>query len=85
MRSFEETKQQFGMKCRTARDSYIFYYEEVILIMTWKQIEASREARLWITQVVVPLVGIAAMIPEVREAAVAKYKEIKDKKVKKTD
>lgn len=53
--------------------------------MTWKQIEASREARLWVTQVIVPLIGIAAMVPEVREAAVAKYKEIKDKKVKKTD
>lgn len=53
--------------------------------MTWKQIEASREARLWITQVVVPLVGIAAMVPEIRQAAIAKVQEIKGKKVKKTD
>ena len=47
--------------------------------MTWKQIEASREARLWITQVVVPLVGIAAMVPEIRQAALAKAKELKEK------
>lgn len=53
--------------------------------MTWKQIEASREARLWITQVVVPLVGIAAMVPEIRQAAMTKLQEIKDKKVKKAD
>ena len=53
--------------------------------MTWKQIEASREVRLWITQVVVPLVGIAAMVPEVRQAAIAKVQEIKNKKVKNTD
>lgn len=52
--------------------------------MTWKQIETSREVRLWITQVVVPLVGIAAMVPEIRQAALAKAKEIKNK-VKKTD
>lgn len=47
--------------------------------MTYKQIEASREARLWITQVVIPAVGIAMMIPEAREAVVAKAKEVKDK------
>ena len=32
--------------------------------MTWKQIEASREARLWIGQVIVPaVVGIMAVSP----------------------
>ena len=46
--------------------------------MTHKQIEASREVRLWVTQVIVPLIGIGAMIPEVRQAAVAKVKEVKD-------
>ena len=46
--------------------------------MTHKQIEASREVRLWVTQVIVPLIGIGAMIPEVRQAAVAKAKEVKD-------
>ena len=52
--------------------------------MTHRHIEASREARLWITQVVVPLIGIGAMIPEVRQAAVAKAKEVKDKIVSKS-
>lgn len=51
--------------------------------MTYKQIEASREARLWITQVIVPALGMATalvtMVPEVREAAVAKATEIKDR------
>lgn len=47
--------------------------------MTYKRIEASREARLWITQVIVPLIGIGAMIPEIREAAITKAKEVKSK------
>lgn len=51
--------------------------------MTYKQIEASREIRLWITQIVVPAAAIAMMIPECREAIVAKAKEVKDK-IKKT-
>lgn len=48
--------------------------------MTWKQIEASREARLWITQVVVPaatVVGAAMAIPEVRHTVVEKAKSVK--------
>lgn len=39
--------------------------------MTYKQIEASRELRLWIGQVIVPAVTMAvalASIPEVRNA-----------------
>lgn len=30
--------------------------------MKWKHIEASREARLWITQVIVPIAGVTALI-----------------------
>ena len=48
--------------------------------MTWKQIEASREARLWVSQVVIPAVttvGVAMTIPEVRTAVVTKAKSIK--------
>lgn len=52
--------------------------------MTYKQIEASREVRLWITQVIIPAFGIAMMIPEAREAVVAKAKEVKDKITGKT-
>lgn len=46
--------------------------------MTWKQIEASREARLWIRQIVVPVVGIIALVPEARTAVVTKAKEVKN-------
>ena len=48
--------------------------------MTYKQIEASREARLWISQVIVPVAATAATfmaIPEVKEAVVEKAKSIK--------
>ena len=39
--------------------------------MTYKQIEASREARLWIGQVIIPaitVVGAAMTVPDVRKA-----------------
>lgn len=49
--------------------------------MTYKQIEASREARLWISQVIVPVatvIGTAMMIPEVREKVGEKAKSVKE-------
>lgn len=48
--------------------------------MTYKQIEASREARLWIGQIIVPAcaaIGTTLAIPEVRQAVAAKAKEMK--------
>jgi len=48
--------------------------------MTYKQIEASRELRLWIGQVIVPAVTMAiavSSIPEVRQAAANKLEDIK--------
>ena len=48
--------------------------------MTHKQIEASRELRLWIGQVIVPAVTMAvalASIPEVRNSASEKLNELK--------
>ena len=48
--------------------------------MTYKQIEASRELRLWIGQVIVPAVTMAvalASIPEVRNAASTKLEQLK--------
>lgn len=45
--------------------------------MTYKQIEFSREARLWLTQVVLPVAGIAMMVPKARQAVVAKVKQTK--------
>lgn len=48
--------------------------------MTYKQIEASREARLWIGQVIIPAATAAAVIlanPETRQKATAKIDELK--------
>ena len=57
--------------------------------MTRKQIDASRELRLWIGQVIVPAVTLGATmlsIPEVRQTVAAKAKSMKssiDNKIKK--
>ena len=48
--------------------------------MTYKQIEASREARLWIGQVIIPaitVVGAAMTVPEVRKAVTEKANNLK--------
>ncbi len=48
--------------------------------MTYKQIEASRELRLWIGQVIVPAIGVSAAIlanPNVRKAASEKLEDVK--------
>lgn len=50
--------------------------------MTYKQIEAMREARLWLGQIVIPVASTAIMalsIPQVREAVAAKAYEIRYK------
>ena len=36
--------------------------------MTYKQVETSREVRLWLTQIVLPIVGVAMLVPEARQA-----------------
>lgn len=48
--------------------------------MTYKQIETSREIRLWIGQIIVPAITLTAtmmVIPEVRQAVSAKAKDVK--------
>ena len=45
--------------------------------MTYKQIEASREARLWITQVALPIIGVVMLVPDARKAVTTKLKEAK--------
>lgn len=45
--------------------------------MTYKQVEASREVRLWLTQIVLPIVGVTMLVPEARQAVVAKAKQAK--------
>ena len=51
--------------------------------MTWKQLEARRERRLWLTQVIMPAVGfvttVAVMRPDLVEKAKTKAKECADK------
>lgn len=46
--------------------------------MKQKHIDASREARLWLNQIVLPIVGIVLMVPETREKALAKAEEMKN-------
>ena len=49
--------------------------------MTYKQIETSREIRLWIGQIIVPAATVAVSlmtVPEVRGAVAAKAEEIKE-------
>lgn len=56
--------------------------------MTYKQIEASRELRLWIGQVIVPTIGVSLAVlsnPEVRSYASSKIEKIKAKIQKKKD
>lgn len=51
--------------------------------MTYRQIEASREARLWITQVIAPTLVLATAVvmanPELKAAAAAKFNDVKAK------
>lgn len=51
--------------------------------MTYKQIEASREIRLWVTQVILPVLGIGTVLvttnPELREKIATNAKDVKDK------
>lgn len=45
--------------------------------MSYKNIEASREARLWLMQIVLPIVTVVALVPEARNAVIAKAKKVK--------
>lgn len=46
--------------------------------MNNKQIETSREIRLWMTRVVLPVFGITMMVPSAREAVVTNFKKAKE-------
>lgn len=51
-------------------------------MLTYKQLEASREARLWIGQVIVPAIGVTAAVlsnPQVRQTVADKINSIKRK------
>ena len=48
--------------------------------MTYKQIEASRELRLWLGQIIIPAIGVGVMVmsmPEVRQTVADKTNSIK--------
>lgn len=55
--------------------------------MTYKQIEASREIRLWTTQVILPLLlmgtTVAMVNPDVKEVVLERFRELK-KKIRKS-
>ena len=54
--------------------------------MTYKQIEASREMRLWIGQVIVPAAAAAVVIasnPNTRDYIIKKYNNVKSRIQKK--
>ena len=54
--------------------------------MTYKQIETSREIRLWLTSIIVPAVttvGTLMMVPEVRYAVKSKVNNVRLKLKKK--
>lgn len=46
--------------------------------MTRKQIDAARELRLWIGQILVPAAAVVVMVPEVREAVKLKATEVRE-------
>lgn len=49
--------------------------------MSYKKIEAAREVRLWIGQIIVPAATVAVSvltIPEIRETIGAKFKSLKN-------
>ena len=48
-------------------------------MMSRRQIEESREVRLWFTQVIVPLFGVTMLVPEWRETVVTKVKDVAGK------
>lgn len=46
--------------------------------MTYKNIEASREARLWLTQIVLPVITVVALVPGARNVVVTTVKKAKN-------
>lgn len=61
--------------------NFTYSFMKGVIFMTYKQIEASREVRLWIKEIVLPVVvaGVTAvaMIPGLNEAVSNKIRDIK--------
>ena len=47
-------------------------------MLKYKHIEAAREVRLWVGQIVLPVAGVLLAFPEAREKVREKYVEAKD-------
>lgn len=45
--------------------------------MTYRQIETSREIRLWLGQIILPIATVVMLVPESRNVVVTKFKEAK--------
>jgi len=59
-----------------------YIMEKEVIVMTRKRIDASREVRLWIGQVIVPALGTGIMLmahPEIREKAAEKIDSVKQR------
>lgn len=62
------------------RVNYNLYYEKGGCFMKQKHIDAAREARLWIGQILVPVAMVASAIisnPDARNAVANKYNNVK--------
>ena len=62
------------------RELNIFYYGTYFkggFVMTRKQIDASREIRLWIIQVIMPATALVMAIPETRNAMIDGFQNAK--------
>ncbi len=50
--------------------------------MTYKQLETAREVRLWVTQLVVPIITVGGTIiaasPEIRQSVIDKFTKTKE-------
>ena len=68
----------FQSRLEIAKNAQSFMKGEIY--MTYKQIEASREARLWLGQILVPAVTLAVStlaIPGVKDALAKKVDDVK--------
>ena len=62
------------------RVNYVYYYGILLkggFVMTRKQIDASREIRLWIIQVIMPATALVMAIPETRNAMIDGFQNAK--------
>ena len=67
----------FFLFSRELNEYYYGTYFKGGFVMTRKQIDASREIRLWIIQVIMPATALAMAIPETRNAMIDGFQNAK--------